>query len=161
MIDFFVSYGWILWLALVLLFLTIEMFTLDFTFLMIGLGSVAGLLSSLAGLPLFVQVLLAAAVSALLIFTLRPPLLRKLRGNADPTQSNVEALIGLDGHVTSALSADGGQAKFSNGDTWTAKLSPTVSATAALTELGVGTRVVIVEIEGATALVVPEERTAQ
>ncbi len=157
MIDFFVSYGWILWLALVLLFLTIEMFTLDFTFLMIGLGSVAGLLSSLGGLPWFVQVLFAAAVSALLIFTLRPPLLRRLRSRADPTQSNVEALIGLGGHVTAELSVDGGQAKFSNGDTWTAKLSPTVSPT----ELGVGERVVIVEIEGATALVVPAERTAQ
>ncbi len=156
MIDFFVSYGWILWLALVLLFLTIEMFTLDFTFLMIGIGSVAGLLASLATTPLFVQILLAAAVSALLIFTLRPPLLRKLRGKADLTPSNVEGLIGLGGHVTAALSADGGQAKFSNGDTWTAKLSPAVPPQ----ELGVGERVVIVEIEGATALVVPEERTA-
>lgn len=157
MIDFFVSHGWILWLALVLLFLTIEMFTLDFTFVMISFGSVAGLLSSLAGLPWFVQVLLAAIVSALLIFTLRPPLLRKLRGKADLTPSNVERLIGLSGHVTATLSADGGQAKFSNGDTWTAKLSPA----ALLSELGVGESVVIVKIEGATALVVPEGRTTQ
>lgn len=157
MIDFFVSYGWIMWLALVLIFLTIEMFTLDLTFWMIAIGSIFGLVSALLDAPWFVQFVVAAVASALLLFTLRPPLLRRLRRRADPTLSNIEGLIGLGGHVTAALSADGGQAKFSNGDTWTAKLSPTVSPT----ELGVGDRVVIVEIEGATALVVPEERTAQ
>ncbi|MFT6535111.1 MAG: hypothetical protein ACJAS7_001157 [Alpinimonas sp.] len=156
MIDFFVSYGWVLWLAIVLVFLSVEMFTLDFTFLMIGVGSVAGLLSSLVGMPWFVQVLIAAAVSALLIFTLRPPLLKKLRRNADPTQSNMAALIGLAGTVVVKLSAEGGQAKFANGDTWTTKLSPDVQ----LQNLGVGSRVVIADIEGATAIVVPEERIA-
>jgi membrane protein implicated in regulation of membrane protease activity len=157
MIEFFVSYGWIMWLALVLIFLTIEMFTLDLTFWMLALGSIGGLVSALLDAPGFVQFVVAAVASALLLFTLRPPLLRRLRRRADPTQSNIEGLIGLAGHVTAALSADGGQAKFSNGDTWTAKLSPTVSPT----ELDVGERVVIVEIEGATALVVPEERTTQ
>lgn len=156
MIEFFVSYAWVLWLAIILVFLSVEMFTLDFTFLMIGVGSVSGLLSSLVGLPWFVQVLVAAAVSALLIFTLRPPLLKKLRRSADPTQSNVAALIGLGGTVVAKLSADGGQAKFSNGETWTSKLSPDVQ----LQNLGVGTRVVIADIDGATAIVVPEERTA-
>ena len=156
MIDFFVSYGWILWLALVLIFLSIEMFTLDFTFLMIGVGSVAGLLTSLAGVPFFVQVLVAAAASALLLLTLRPPLLRRLRRNADPAKSNVAALAGLAGIVTRVVSHEGGQAKFSNGDTWTAKLLPEEQPQ----NLGVGTRVVIVDIEGATAIVVPEERTA-
>ena len=157
MIEFVVSYGWIFWLAVVLAFLTIEMFTLDFTFLMVGIGSIVGLLTSLAGVPWYVQVLLAAAASALLIFTLRPPLLRRLRGNADPTQSNVAALIGLGGAVVDTLTADGGQVKFENGETWTAKLS----RTGPLQEVAIGERVVIVEIEGATALVAPEERTAQ
>ena len=156
MIDFFVSYGWILWLALILLFLVIEMFTLDFTFLMMGIGSVAGLLASLAATPWFVQVLLAAAFSALLLFTLRPPLLRRLRRNADPTKSNIAALVGLEGVVVGVVSHDGGQVKFSNGETWTAKLSPEEISQ----QLGVGIRVVIVDIEGATAVVVPEERTA-
>ncbi|GAB2818509.1 NfeD family protein [Alpinimonas psychrophila] len=157
MVEFFVAYGWIFWLGLILLFLTIEMFTLDFTFLMIGIGSVGGLLSSLVGAPWFVQVLLAAVVSTLLIFTLRPPLLRRLRRNADPVQSNIAALIGLGGAVVAAMSLDGGQVKLVNGETWTAKLSPTIEAQ----ELGLGERVVVVEIEGATALVVPEERTTQ
>lgn len=157
MMEFFVSYGWIFWLGLILLFLIIEMFTLDFTFLMIGIGSGGGLLSSLVGVPWFVQILLAAAVSVLLVFTLRPPLLRRLQRNADPTQSNVAALIGLSGAVTATLTAEGGQAKFSNGETWTAKLSSTIEPQ----ELGLGERVVIVAIDGATALVAPDERTTQ
>ncbi|MBK5239221.1 MAG: NfeD family protein [Actinomycetales bacterium] len=157
MIEFVVAYGWIFWLSLVLLFLTIEMFTLDFTFLMIGIGSVGGLLASLAGVPWFVQVLLAAAVSTLLIFTLLPPLLRRLRRSADPTQSNVAALIGLGGAVVDTLTADGGQVKFENGETWTAKLS----RTGPLQEVAIGERVVIVQIDGATAIVAPQERTAQ
>jgi membrane protein implicated in regulation of membrane protease activity len=144
-------------LALVLIFLTIEMFTLDFTFLMIGIGSGGGLLASLVGAPWFVQFLLAAAVSALLIFSLRPPLLRRLRRKGDPTLSNIEGLTGLDGVVLTEVSPDGGQVNLSNGETWTAKLAPTVEAK----NLAIGHRVVVLEIEGATALVAPEERTAQ
>ncbi len=157
MIEFFISFGWIMWLVLVLVFLTVEMFTLDLTFWMLALGSIGGLVSALLDVPWFAQFVIAAVTSALLLFTLRPPLLRRLRSRADPTQSNIEGLIGLGGRVTAALSADGGQAKFSNGDTWTAKLSPTASPR----KLSVGESVVIVAIEGATALVVPEERTAQ
>jgi len=157
MTDFFLSYGWIMWLALILIFLTIEMFTLDLTFWMLAIGSIGGLVAALLDAPGFVQFAIAAVASALLLFTLRPPLLRRLRRRADPTLSNVEALIGLSGHVTAPVTGDGGQAKFSNGDTWTAKLLPTITPQ----ELGVGERVVIAEIEGATALVVPEERTAQ
>jgi membrane protein implicated in regulation of membrane protease activity len=104
-----------------------------------------------------VQFLLAAAVSALLIFSLRPPLLRRLRRKGDPTLSNIEGLTGLDGVVLTEVSPDGGQVKLSNGETWTAKLAPTMEAK----NLAVGHRVVVLEIEGATALVAPEERTAQ
>lgn len=156
MIDFFMSYGWIIWLALVLVFLTIEMFTLDLTFWMLAIGSIGGLVSAILDAPWVVQFIIAAVASALLLFTLRPPLLRRLRRRADPTLSNIEGLIGLGGHVTAELSADGGQAKFSNGETWTAKLSPGEVTQ----QLGVGIRVVIVDIEGATAIVVPEERTS-
>lgn len=157
MMEFLMSYSWIIWLALVLIFLTVEMFTLDFTFLMIGIGSGGGLIASLFGAPWYVQFLLAAAVSALLIFSLRPPLLRRLRRKGDPTLSNIEGLMGLDGVVVTVVSPDGGQVKLGNGETWTAKLDSTV----AVDNLGIGQRVVVVQIEGATALVAPQERTTQ
>ena len=157
MVDFLLSFGWIIWVALVLLFLTLEMFTLDFTFLMISLGSVLGLAIALFGADWYVQILVAAVGSALLIFTIRPPLLRRLRRGGDPARSNMSALIGQGGAVVAPLSADGGQVKLANGDTWTARLSPAVSTR----EIAIGESVVVVAIEGATAFVVPEERTAQ
>ena len=157
MVEFLVSYGWIIWIALVLLFLTLEMFTLDFTFLMISLGSVLGLAVALFGADWYVQILVAAIGSALLIFTLRPPLLKRLRRGADPAKSNIPALIGLGGAVVAPLSVNAGQVKLANGDTWTARLSPAVSSR----DIGLGEPVVVVAIEGATAFVVPQERTAQ
>ena len=44
-LDVLTQYAWIVWLVLILAFATIEVFTLEMTFLMLALGSVAGLLS--------------------------------------------------------------------------------------------------------------------
>ena len=50
------QYLWILWLALVVLFVVIELLTLEFTFLMIAAGSLlGGLGSNLLGWPWWVQ----------------------------------------------------------------------------------------------------------
>lgn len=156
MVEFLASYAWTIWLALVLVFLIVEMFSLEFTFLMIALGSVGGLVSSLVGVPWFFQIVIAAAISLLLIFTIRPPLLRALRRGGDPTKSNVDALIGLEGIVTTRLTEAGGHVKLSNGDIWTARVSPITDAA----DVDPGQRVLVTAIEGATAFVVPAERTA-
>lgn len=146
------DWAWIGWLVLILLFLVIEMLTLDFTFLMLSIGGVAGLASDLFGAPLWLQVVIAGVVAAVLVLFLRPPLLRRLRRGEDPTPSNVAALIGLSGRVLSTVSADAGQVKLSNGDTWTAR-SEASFATLALEP---GTPVRVVRIDGATAYVRPE-----
>ena len=114
------DWAWIGWLVLILLFLVIEMLTLDFTFLMLSIGGVAGLASDLLGAPIWLQVVIAAVDAAILVLVLRPPLLRRLRRGEDPTPSNVDALVGLAGRVLSTVSTDGGQVKLSNGDIWTA-----------------------------------------
>ncbi|MEU1970304.1 NfeD family protein [Microbacterium sp. NPDC019599] len=142
------DWAWIGWLVLILLFLVIEMLTLDFTFLMLGIGGVAGLASDLLGAPLWLQVVIAAVVAALLLLVLRPPLLRRLRRGEDPTPSNVDALIGLSGRVLSTVSNDGGQVKLSNGDIWTAR----AEASAAIEP---GAPVRVSRIDGATAYVRP------
>jgi len=138
------QWAWIGWLVLVLAFLVIEMLTLDFTFLMLGIGGLAGLVSDFAGAPIWLQVIIAAAVAAVLLLVLRPPLLRRLHRGGDVTPSNVEALIGLGGIVVSA-GAHGGQVKLVNGDVWTAR-----AETGALEP---GMRVHVRRIEGATAVV--------
>jgi membrane protein implicated in regulation of membrane protease activity len=144
------QFAWIGWLVLILVFLVIEMLTLDFTFLMLSIGGVAGLGSGLIGAPVWLQVIIAAVVAAVLILVLRPPLLKRLRRGEDPTPSNVAALIGLSGRVLSTVSAHGGQVKLSNGDTWTAR--PDQRG-----ELEPGTVVRVSRIDGATAYVHPQE----
>ena len=151
------QFAWIGWLVLILIFLTIEALTLDFTFLMLGIGGVAGLASDLLGAPVWLQVIIAAVVAILLILVLRPPLLRRLHRGEDPTPSNVAALIGLGGMVVSTVSATSGQVKLSNGDIWTARTAA-VGAGApgepgASGELPPGSPVTVTRIDGATAYV--------
>ncbi|MEV8369184.1 NfeD family protein [Microbacterium sp. NPDC064584] len=144
------QFAWIGWLVLILAFLVIEMLTLDFTFLMLSIGGVAGLGSDLLGAPVWLQVIIAAAVAAVLLLVLRPPLLARLRRGEDPTPTNVAALVGLSGRVLSTVSAHGGQVKLSNGDTWTAR--PEQRG-----ELEPGTVIRVGRIDGATAYVHREE----
>jgi membrane protein implicated in regulation of membrane protease activity len=148
------DFAWIVWLGLVLIFLVIEIFTLDFTFLMLAVGSLGGLLSSLFGVPWPLQLLIAAAASVLLIFAVRPPLLRRLRRGEDPAKSNVDALIGLRGTVIAGFDGKVDHVKLSNGDTWTIKASDSA------TTLAIGDTVTVSAIDGATAVVEPIERTA-
>ena len=153
------QYIWIAWLVLVLLFVIIELLTLEFTFLMLALGSLGGLVSGLAGLEWWAQIIVAGILSVLLLFALRPALLRRLRRGGDPALSNVDALLGLTGIVTNDFSGNANHVKLSNGETWTAKLG-TTEYTATDRSLIEGERVVVTAIEGATAVVVPTERTA-
>ncbi|WP_395243154.1 NfeD family protein [Agromyces sp. MMS24-K17] len=153
--DVLTQYAWIVWLVLILAFATIEVFTLEMTFLMLALGSVAGLLSGLFGIPWWAQFIIAAVVAVLLILLLRPPLLRVLRRGGDPTRSNIDALIGAEGRVVRTLSSVGGQVKLQNGDVWTARLSPITEQA----DVAVGEQVLVTGIDGATAVVVPVERS--
>ncbi|WP_375384420.1 NfeD family protein [uncultured Microbacterium sp.] len=146
------QFAWIGWLVLILVFLVIEMLTLDFTFLMLSIGGVAGLGSDLLGAPLWLQVVIAAVVAAVLVLFLRPPLLRRLRRGEDPALSNVAALIDLRGQVTSTVSSTSGQVKLSNGDVWTARIDGSA-------ELEPGTPIRVSRIDGATAFVRSHEET--
>lgn len=154
--DVLTQYAWIIWLVLILVFATIEVFTLEMTFLMLALGSVAGLLSGLFGLPWWAQFIIAAVVSVALILTLRPPLLRLLRRGGDPARSNVDALIGADGAVVRTVTPSGGQIRLQSGAVWTARLSPITEQS----DVAVGARVLVSGIDAATAVVVPIERSA-
>ena len=141
------QWAWIGWLVLILVFLVIEMLTLDFTFLMLSIGGLAGLGADLLGAPVWLQVIIAGVVAAVLVLLLRPPLLRRLRRGEDPTPSNVDALLPLSGRVVSTVSTHGGQVKLANGDVWTARTDAD--------ELAPGTPVQVTRIDGATAVVHP------
>lgn len=160
MLELLTTASWIIWLALILIFVIVEVATVEFTFLMLALGSVGGLLSRLFGAPFWLQVLVAALVSVLLLFTVRPPLLRALKRGGDPALSGIDALLGLRGQVVVPIEGhigrqSIGQVKLANGETWTARLL----APDGITTIDTGTTVVVTAIEGSTAVVVPAERT--
>lgn len=155
--DVLTQYAWIGWLVLILVFAIIEVFTLEMTFLMLALGSVGGLVSGLFGIPWWAQFIVAAILALALILTLRPPLLRALRRGGDPARSNVDALIGGDGTVVRTVDPSGGQVRLRNGEVWTARLSPVTEHR----DVAVGEVVLVTGIDGATAVVVPFERSAE
>jgi len=156
--DVLNDYAWVAWVALVLVFVIVEVTTLELTFLMLAVGSVGGLLTGLFGGPWWLQAVVAAVLAVLLLFTVRPPLLRTLRRGGDPTPSNVEALLGLRGTVVVPIGADRGQAKLANGETWTARLLSSPASVSTDDFLDTGSPVVVTAIEGSTAFVVPAER---
>ncbi|WP_246078002.1 NfeD family protein [Rhodoglobus vestalii] len=146
------QYLWILWLALVVIFIVIEVLTLEFTFLMIAAGTlIGGLGTNLLGGPWWLQIALAATISGLLIFTLRPVLLMNLEKGADPAKSNIDALYDLGGRVTGAFVDGVGEVKLDNGETWTARIHDRSPEST----ISLGIRVSVTAIEGATAVVVP------
>jgi membrane protein implicated in regulation of membrane protease activity len=151
------QYLWIVWLVFVVIFVIIELLTLEFTFLMLAGGTlIGGVGLNLVGAPWWAQIGAAAVVSALLLFTIRPLLLRTLKRGADLTPSNIDALHGLGGRVTIGFVDGGGTVKLDNGETWTARLSPAAHDAAPRQ----GDRVVVTRIHGATAEVAPAPTSA-
>lgn len=155
MAAFITDYGWIVWLVLILLFVTIEMASLELTFLMIALGSVGGLVSGLFGAPWWLQLVIAAVLALVLLFGIKPPLLRALKQGGDPARSNVEALLGMGGRVVQSIGSTGGQVRLDNGETWTARLSPGIITRV----VEPGEHVLVAAVDGATVTVIPNERT--
>ena len=140
------TFAWIFWLLLILVFLVIEMLTVELTFLMLALGGIVGLVADLAGAPLWVQVIIAAMAAIALVVFLRPRMLQRLQRSADTRPSNVEALLGLEGEVLITVSRVAGQVKLANGDVWTARSDGD-------TRLQPGAHIEVARIDGATAVV--------
>ncbi|MFV0373281.1 NfeD family protein [Microbacterium sp.] len=148
------QYLWIAWLVLAVVFVIVELITLEFTFLMLATGTlIGGLGVNLLGGPWWLQVLAAAVVSALLLFTIRPLLLRLLHRSSRAVPTNVDALTGMGARVTAAFVDGDGTVKLDNGETWTARASATGGAPA------VGSRVIVQSVRGAIVEVAPEERS--
>ena len=146
------QYLWIVWLVLALLFVIVELLTLEFTFLMLAAGAlIGGLGVNLLGGPWWLQVGAAAAISALLLFTIRPLLLRALRRSSGDVKTNVDALYGIDGRVVAAFVEGDGSVKLDNGETWTARAASGILDA----DLELGTRVTVYAVRGATVEVRP------
>ncbi|MCR2811952.1 NfeD family protein [Microbacterium sp. zg.Y1090] len=152
------QYIWIAWLVLALLFVIIELLTLEFTFLMLAAGAtIGGLGVYLFGGPWWLQIVVAAAVAGLLLFTIRPLLLRTLHRGQEPARTNVDALYGMSARVVAPFVDDRGSVRLDNGETWTARLLPETP------DVAVGDRVQVVAVRGSLVEVAPaptRERTS-
>jgi membrane protein implicated in regulation of membrane protease activity len=146
------AYTWVLWLVIVVVAVVLELITLSLVFAMIAVGSLVGGLGTwLLGWDVALQVLAAAVLSALLVFLIRPLLYRLLVRGKPRELTNVDALAGMSARATAAFVDGTGYARLANGETWTARLDePHEHA-----EVGIGARLTVVGIDGATAVVAP------
>lgn len=146
------AYTWVLWLVVTVAAVVLELLTLNLVFAMIAIGSLVGGLGTwLLGAPAAVQVLAAAALSALLVFAIRPLLYRMLVAGKPRELTNVDALAGMAAKATVPFGDGGGFARLANGETWTARLDAAHEHQA----VAAGARLVVLAIDGATAVVAP------
>ena len=140
------DYAWIGWIAIIAILLVIEMLSGELTFLMLSIGGVAGVASSLLGAPIWLQVIAVAVVAAVLLLFIRPPLLKRMKRPRDPQKFNVDALIGLAGTVQQPVTPTTGTVKLSNGQAWTAR-------TATARQIPSGALIYVQQVSGATVYV--------
>ncbi|WP_240796620.1 NfeD family protein [Streptomyces sp. RFCAC02] len=113
---------------------------------MLAAGAVAGALTSAVTDSLAVQVVVFAVVSTALIAVVQPIARRARRGALPGLRTGVDALIGRSAVVLVRVTGDGGRIRLA-GEEWSAR---------ALDEDAVhepGSQVSVVEIDGATAVV--------
>ncbi len=137
--------AWWAWMIVAVALASAEAAGGEFVLLMLG-G--AGLVTALAAIgvdSLWLQLTIFAVASLILVFGLRPPLKRHF---VRPTQirSGVDAIVGSRATVISTVDATAGQVKI-GGEIWSA------IAMEHQRPLPPGTPVTVVEIRGATAVV--------
>jgi membrane protein implicated in regulation of membrane protease activity len=138
--------AWLWWLGAALVLGVVELVTVDLIFLMFAGGALAATVAALIGTPLWVQVLVFAVVSVVLLLGVRPWAKRILERNTPDTLTNVAAHVGREATVLIDVTERAGRIKLM-GEVWTAR------AARPGTVLPAGTTVRVVRIDGAIAVV--------
>ncbi|HEY7592534.1 MAG TPA: NfeD family protein [Actinophytocola sp.] len=137
----------LLWLIGGIALIAAEVLSGDFFLLMVGVGA----LFAAAADWIFGNTIIAAVVFAVvsigLVTFARPWLKRRLHG--DLVHTNADALIGRKAVAVSTVNQHGGQVRL-DGDLWSARAFDDKK------EISPGAEVTIVEISGATAVVLSE-----
>lgn len=139
--------GWALWLAIMLILAMVEIFTVNLVFLMLSAGAAAGAISAYIGLDAALQLMIAIGVSIAMLFLVRPMFLKSMRSAADH-RTNVDALIGAKALTLEEVTSRSGMVRLS-GEVWSARSEGRPIPT--------DSEVVVVRIEGATAVVTLKE----
>lgn len=91
----------IIWLIIVAVMLVIEIFTMGLTTIWFSIGAVAAAIAAGFGAPLWLQVVLFAVVSMIVMFLVRPFAMRVV--NKERTKTNIDAVIGEQALVEEAI----------------------------------------------------------
>lgn len=137
--------AWLVWLIIAGVFAGGEALSGTFVLLMMSGGALGGAITAAVGGPLLAQVIVAVVVTIGLVWLVRPVAIRHLNpGPAAITGS--EALVGRDAVVLQHVTRDGGRVRL-NGAEWSARAKDPQQ------QLPAGTRVSVIAIDGATAVV--------
>lgn len=142
--------GWLWWVGGALLLGIAEMISLDLIFLMLAGGAIAGAVANALGASVPVQIVVAAGTAVVLLFALRPWLLRHLRTRTTLVETNAAALVGRTAVVVTPTTEAGGRVKLA-GEVWSARAGQEGAVFPA------GAEVRVSRIDGATAVVVAQQ----
>lgn len=141
--------AWVLWLLVAVVLGVAEAFTLTAALGLLGGAALITAGGAALGLPPALQLLVFAVAAAAGVVLLRPLAARHLL-RARPERFGVAALSGRTGYVVREVSGRAGLVRI-GGEEWTAR------ALSADTVIPVGAAVQVLQIDGATAVVYPEE----
>jgi membrane protein implicated in regulation of membrane protease activity len=135
-----------LWLVVGVALAVAEVFTTTFVLIMFAVGAFAAAAVAALGLPVWLQAVAFAAVSAAALAGVRPLIQRHFHRDSDSAPVGLAAIEGSQGVVLERIDLDHGMIKI-EGEMWTAR---PYDATEVFEP---GERVRVIEIKGATALV--------
>lgn len=135
------------WLVAALVLGIVEVLTVDLVFIMLALAALVTALAAALGLALPGQILVFVVVSVVLLLLVRPWAKDHLRRSTPDIRTNAQALVGREAVALTRLSGQDGRVRLA-GETWSAR-------SADGSEVGAGTHVRVVSIDGATAVVGP------
>lgn len=137
--------AWLVWLILAALLAAGETVTGTFVLLMMSGGAAAGGVAAAFGVGVLGEVLVALVATVLLVWLVRPVAVRHLNPGP-PAIMGSDALVGQEAVVLRDVTRDGGRVRL-NGGEWSARSKDPNQV------LPAGTRVSVLAIDGATAVV--------
>ena len=136
---------WAAWLGAAVVLGAAELASLDLVLLMLAVGCLAGMVTSVLTPLVVVQILVALAASVAMLAFVRPSIVKKLHSGPE-LRHGIAALVGQEGFATQEVSVHGGQIKLA-GEIWTARPYDDTDVIAE------GAKVQVLQIRGATAYV--------
>lgn len=133
-----------MWLAAGSALLVAEMLTVNLLFASLAFSAFMAAIANALGFNMAVQGFTFGVAAILSLFILRPIALKHLKKTTPNLATNVDALVGAPALALTEVNEISGQVKLS-GETWSARTQSGVIAT--------GSKVEVLSIEGATAVI--------